>query len=498
MKILFTEQIQQAYNQTTKRQRITRKKLTDRASEQVFLWLQHNTDLSKKVVVYAGVGNNGGDGLAVARMLAKAKRDVEVYIVNFNENPTDNFLKNLGALVRSKKVKITDLYSCSEAPEVMPNDIILDAVFGTGLNRYVTDWMQCIFEKINESGAYVVSIDVPSGFYLDKVPMEDEVFIKSDMVLTLQTPKLIFLLPQTGKYIPNWKILDIGLESSVLNNIDSEYQLITDSYINEIYKPREKFSHKGSFGHTLLVGGSYGKIGAMVLGGTAVLRSGAGLLTMLVPKCGYEILQTAVPEAMVVTSKGKKYLSPTQIPIEPSVIGIGIGMGNQPQTATVLFELFEQYSHLPFVIDADAINILSENPEQTHKIPKNAILTPHPAELERLIGKWKDDFDKMDKAKKFAKKHQVILVIKDAYTMITNGIRFWINSTGNAGMATAGSGDVLTGIVTGLLSQNYSPLEAAILGVHTHGKAGDRVVSKKGQENLIARDLCKEIRLKTE
>lgn len=495
MKILFTEQIQQAYNQTIKKQRITRRKLMERASEQVFLWLQKNTDLNKKVIIYVGLGNNGSDGLAVAQMLSKAKRDVEVYIVNFNENPTEDFLKNLGTLVRSKKVKINDLYSCSEIPEISPEAIVVDAIFGAGFNRYVSDWMQCIFEKINESGAYVVSIDIPSGLYLDRIPMSDEVFVKPNIVLTFQVPKLIFLLPETGKYIPNWEILDVGLEKSVLDAINSDYEFITEECMSKIYKLRNKFSHKGSFGHALLVGGSYGKVGAMVLSGTSVLRSGAGLLTILAPKCGYEILQTAVPEAMVITSAGKKYLSPTEIPFEPSAIGIGVGMGTQPQTAELLFELFEKYSNVPFVIDADALNILSQNPKEFSKIPKNSILTPHPIELERLIGVWKDDFDKIEKARKFAKKHKIILVIKGAYTMITDGIHLWVNSTGNAGMATAGSGDVLTGILVGLLSQGYSSLESSVLGVYLHGKAGDKIASEKGQENLIASDLCREIRL---
>lgn len=494
MKILFTEQIQQAYNQTIKKQNITCKKLMERASKQVFLWLQENTDLNKKVVIYVGVGNNGSDGLAVAQMLSKAKRNVEVFIVNFNENPTEEFLKNLGTLVRNKKVKINDLYSCSEIPEIPSDVIVVDAIFGAGFNRYVSDWMQCIFEKINESGAYVVSIDIPSGLYLDRIPMMDEVFVQPNVVLTFQVPKLIFLLPETGKYIPNWQILDISLDTSVIDEIDSDFHFVTDEDVAKIYKPRDKFSHKGSFGHALLVGGSYGKMGAMVLSGNAVLRSGAGLLTMLSPQSGYEILQTAVPEAMVITSEGKKYLSPTKVFFEPSAIGVGVGMGTQPQTAETLFDLFEQYTNTPFVIDADALNILSENPKEFSKIPKNAILTPHPVELERLIGSWKDDFDKIKKAKKFAKKHQIIVIIKGAYTMITDGSHFWVNSTGNAGMATAGSGDVLTGILIGLLSQGYSSLESSILGVYLHGKAGDKIASEKGQENLIASDLYREIK----
>ncbi|MDO5105024.1 NAD(P)H-hydrate dehydratase [Capnocytophaga sp.] len=495
MKILFTQQLRQAYQQTIKKQRITRRKLMERAAKQVFLWLQKNTAADKKIVIYAGVGNNGGDGLAVARMLVKAKREVEVNIVNFNENPTDDFLKSLGALVRTKKVKITDLYSCSEIPEIQSDQVVVDAVFGMGFNRYVPEWIQCIFEKINHSKAYVVSIDIPSGFYADKVPLSDEVFVKPDVVLTFQSPKLIFLLPQTGKYIPHWEVLDVELDVSVLKGISTDYNFVTKEQIQKIYKPRGRFSHKGSFGHALLVGGSYGKVGAMVLGGTAVLRAGAGLLTMLAPKCAYDILQTAVPEAMVITSKHQRYITSVEVTFEPSAIGVGVGMETHNQTAQALFELLEKYAHIPFVIDADALNILAQNPDKLSQLPENTILTPHIKELERLIGTWKDDFEKLAKAKKFAKKHKVVLIIKEAYTITTNGTHFWVNSTGNAGLATAGSGDVLTGILTGLLSQGYTPLQASILGVYLHGKSGDRLAQLQGQESLTASDLCKAISL---
>lgn len=495
MKILFTEQTQQVYQQTIKKQRITRRKLMERASKQVFLWLQQNIDVTKKIIIYAGVGNNGSDGLAVAKLLIKAKYDVEVNIVNFNEEPTNDFLKSLGALVRTKKVKITDLYSCSEIPIIDSESVVIDAIFGMGFNRYVPEWIQCIFQRINQSKAYVVSVDIPSGFYTDKIPLEDEIFIQSDVVLTFQTPKLIFFLPQTGRYIPHWEVLDIALDTTILESVSSDFEYVTEDDVQKIYKPRERFSHKGTFGHALLVGGSYGKVGAMVLSGTAVLRSGAGLLTMFAPKCGYDILQTSVPEAMVITSKHKKYLSPAEITFEPSAIGVGVGMETHPETAEALFELFDKYAHLPFVIDADALNILAQNPEKWANIPKNAILTPHSKELERLIGNWKDDFDKLAKAKKFAKKYKIILVIKEAYSIITDGTHFWVNSTGNAGMATAGSGDVLTGILTGLLSQGYNSLEASVFGVYLHGKTGDELAQSNGQESLTAGDLCKAIRL---
>ena len=226
-----------------------------------------------------------------------------------------------------------------------------------------------------------------------------------------------------------------------------------------------------------------------MLSGTAVLRAGAGLLTVAIPQCGYNILQTALPEAMVLTCEEEKHYKTVEIPFTPSAIGVGIGWGTHPETASALFGLFEQYPDIPFVIDADALNILAQHPEQLKTLPKDAILTPHPKELERLIGKWDDDLQKLTKAKAFAKEHKVILLIKGAYTMMTDGEKYWINSSGNAGMATAGSGDVLTGMLTGLRAQGYSAVEVACLGVFLHGLQGDRAAKKMGMERLIARDL---------
>ena len=283
-------------------------------------------------------------------------------------------------------------------------------------------------------------------------------------------------------------MLNIGLDEHFLKTLHPDFYYL-ESDIQQLQRRRAKFSHKGTYGHALLVGGSYGKIGAVVLSGTAVLRAGAGLLTVAIPQCGYNILQTALPEAMVLTCEEEKHYKTVEIPFTPSAIGVGIGWGTHPETASALFGLFQQYPDIPFVIDADALNILAQHPEQLKNLPKNAILTPHPKELERLIGKWDDDLHKLTKAKVFAKEHKIILLIKGAYTMITDGEKYWINSTGNAGMATAGSGDVLTGMLTGLRAQGYSAVEAACLGVFLHGLQGDRAAKKMGMERLIARDL---------
>ena len=238
-----------------------------------------------------------------------------------------------------------------------------------------------------------------------------------------------------------------------------------------------------------MVGGSYGKVGAAVLSGKATLRSGAGLLTLLLPKCGYNIAQTVLPEAMVLTSSQEEELAPTDIPFSPNAIGIGIGMGTSPSAQGTLASLLRTFANVPFVIDADALNLVASSDDLLRALPKNTILTPHPKELERLIGKWANDFDRQEKAKEFAKKHKVILILKGAFTMTTDGEHFWVNSTGNPALATAGSGDVLTGVITGLLSQGYTPLNAAIVGVYIHGKAADTYVRNTKKNTMIASDI---------
>ena len=486
MKILTSKQLKEADAYTINSQNITSWQLMERAAETLFLWVKKHLCKNQLITVLAGVGNNGGDGLALARMLHQDGWKVTVYELLFSENFSADYLQNKNLLTQIK-LPITSI-TPENTSDILWGDVVIDAIFGIGLSRPAPQWLQSLFALLNNSNSYILSVDMPSGLPIERVPLPEEQWVHPNIVLTFQTPKRPFFLPATGQYIPAFEVLNIGLDTTFLNNLSPDYYLLEPD-ICKLQKNRAKFSHKGTYGHALLIGGSYGKMGAVVLSGTAVLRTGAGLLTVAIPSCGYTILQTALPEAMAITSQTDQYYSTTPIPFTPSSIGVGIGCGTHPNTATALFDLFEQYPNTPFVIDADALNILAQNPEKQVLLPKKAILTPHPKELERLIGQWTDDLDKLTKTKAFARKHEVIILIKGAYSIITDGIKCWINSTGNPGMATAGSGDVLTGILTGLLAQGYTPLEATCLGVYTHGQKGDTVAERIGQEALIARDL---------
>lgn len=488
MKIYSAAQIYEAINLTIEKNQITSNDLMEFAATQLFNWFHTRMQGAQVPIhIYCGIGNNGGCGLALGRQLLHHGYNVHVYVVNFSDKRTKDFLINYDR-IKEFKVWPKLLSSCEELPEMKEEDIIVDAIFGIGLNRETADWVKELIKYINASKAYTVSLDVPSGLYPDHGPEDKEAVIRSNYTLTSQSPKLSFFLPETGIYIQQWEAIDFGLDQEYLQTTDTEVQLIDKLEVLPLYIPRKKYAHKGTYGHSLIVGGSYGKIGAVTLASSACLRVGTGLISAYIPECGYTVLQSSLPEAMVICDENEKNIANITYDIEPKAIGIGVGMGTDKVTVKAL-ETFLKKNTDRLVIDADALNILSTNTKLLKSVPKGSILTPHPKELERLIGEWTDDFDKLEKAKAFAKKYNVILLIKGAHTIIIYDNFVYINNTGNPGMATAGSGDVLTGMLTGLISQNYDPISAAIFGVYLHGKAGDIALSGLGYQALIASDI---------
>ncbi|MHA7831402.1 MAG: NAD(P)H-hydrate dehydratase [Flagellimonas sp.] len=492
MKIFSAQQIYQADKSTIQKEQITSDALMERAATQLFEWLHSRLRGTQvNIQLFCGIGNNGGDGLVLARKLHEHDYSIKVYVVNYSEKRSEDFLLNLERL-KDGKVWPDFINEESDLPELLPNDIIVDAIFGIGLNRAPDDWVGNLIKHINNSRAFTLSVDVPSGLPMDRGPWNKEYVIRASYVLSFQVPKLIFFLPETGVYLNQWELLDIGLDQDFLNRTETDFELIGRPEIVPMYRPRLKFSHKGTYGHCVIIGGSYGKIGAVQLASSASLSVGSGLVTAFVPKCGYDSLQTAVPEVMVLTGSREKNITEIDIPFEPTVVGIGMGMGLDDDTVSA-FGSFLKKCTKPMVIDADGLNILSQNPEMLNDVPELSILTPHPKELERLIGHWDSDFDKLQKVKVFASKYNIVLVIKGAHTITIFNNKGYVNTTGNPGMATAGSGDVLTGMITGLLAQGYRSVEAAIFGVFLHGLAGDLEVSSKGYEALKASGLVENI-----
>lgn len=485
MKIFTANQIYKADAFTLEKQGITSDELMERAAVQVFNWMDGRMrGAPVKIHLFCGIGNNGGDGIALARHLQEHGYNIEVFVVNYSDKRSKDFLLNLERL-KDRKVWPTFLSSDCELPKIGKDDIIVDAIFGIGLNRAPDKWVVNLMQHLNKSEAFILAIDIPSGLYVDKCPENTNGIIEAGFVLCFQLPKLVFFLPQAGIYVKQWEVLDIGLDAEYILNTKTDYEYMGKNEVLSMYIPRDKFSHKGTYGHSLIIGGSHGKIGAVILASKACLYSGSGLVTAYVPNCGYVPLQATLPEIMVITDENEHFISSIAYDFKPSVVGIGMGMGKNKNTKKAFSNFLKEYKGY-LVIDADGLNLLSESEKLLKELPSKTILTPHPKELERLIGKWKDDFDKLKKAKKFSKKYDCVLIIKGAHTMVVYENIGYINSTGNPGMATAGSGDILTGIITGLIAQGYEHLKASIFGVYLHGKAADIAVEKYGYQALTA------------
>lgn len=488
MKILSAKQIYGADKFTIEKQEISSVDLMERAAMAIFNWLKPRLKNSKsKIHLFCGIGNNGGDGLALARHLLENKYDISVNVINYGEKRSEDFLVNLHRL---KKLDFWPTYIDAnlELPEINVNDIIIDAIFGIGLNRPPDGWLGELIRYINTVPAYTLSIDVPSGLFVDRPSNHLESIIKADYTLSFQVPKLVFFLPETASFVGQWELLDIGLDPEYIFKVDAAYEMMSKYEIMPMYRPRNRFSHKGDYGHTLLIGGSYGKIGAMILASKACLTTGAGLVTTFIPECGYVPMQVANPEVMVLTDSDDDVITQINAPFKPSVVCLGMGMDVDKKTVKA-FEQFLKSNSAPLVLDADALNILAKQKDLLELLPKQTILTPHPGELKRLIGDWNDDFEKLEKVQEFSKKYHLIVVVKGANTIVCFNDKGYVNSSGNPGMATAGSGDVLAGMITGLVSQRYEPIQAAIFGVYLHGLAGDIVASNQGYEAVTAQKI---------
>lgn len=488
MNIFSTEQLYQADAITIQKQELGPTDLMERAGIQVFNWLHSRMQGAQVPVrIFCGIGNNGGDGLVLARHLIQHGYNVHTYVVNCSDKRSKNFLINYDRVKQVTKKWPTLIRSEADFPEIHRDDVVVDAIFGIGLNRCMEGWVKAMVQHLNGAGAFILAIDMPSGLY-PNAPIEDpDAVVKANHTLSFQTPKLSFFMPSTGIYTNTWEAMDIGLDPEFLMTQPPIATLLHKQHILSWYQPRAKFSYKGTFGHSMLVGGSKGKVGAVVLATQAALRAGSGLATAHVPACGLTIIQTAVPEAMASSAYENAFLD--SIPkSEGHTYGIGMGMGMEEASKNALIGFLEQQKN-PVVLDADALNLLATWPESYEKIPAQSVLTPHPGELKRLLGEWTDDFDKVEKAKAFAAKYNLVLLIKGAHTCICFEQGMLINPTGNPGMATAGSGDVLAGMITGLMAQGYPSWQAAAMGVYLHGSAGDIAVQQLGYQALLASDI---------
>lgn len=490
--ILSAQQVRDWDAFTIEHEPVTSVDLMERAAEKVVDWITNQQWQNKTFRIFCGKGNNGGDGLAIARLLIGKGNPVSVYILEKGTTGSKDFEINLQRL-RECSADIHFLQTMDHFPVLESHEILIDAIFGSGLNKPVEEIAAALIDHINHSNCLVVAIDIPSGLFTDQSSKGNKV-IKADHTLSFQCYKYGLIVQDNAPFTGEVDILDIDLHPDYLNNTKFDSEMLNVEIIKSIYKPRNRFSHKGNFGHALLIGGSYGKMGAAVLAAKACLHSGVGLLTCFIPKSGYVIMQTSIPEAMVMTDEHENFVS--QLPNEIDnyhSIGIGPGIGTSPETQNLISFITRRYKK-PFIIDADGLNCLAIQKSLIEQLPANSILTPHPKEFDRLFGNHTNDFDRMTTARNKAREHSVIIVLKGHHTMIaTPGGNVFFNSTGNAGMAKGGSGDVLTGIITALVAQSYDPVQASIMAVFLHGLAGDFAATISSQESMTATDIINQL-----
>lgn len=490
IKIFQTSDIKQLDAYTIENEPVASIDLMERAAQALVGAIAGQWGVETRFTVFAGPGNNGGDALAVARLLGEKGYQVETFLFNTKGQLSPDCATNMERLAAVPGVDFHVVTSQFVFPKLTADDVIIDGLFGSGLNKPLAGGFAAVVKCINASPARVVAIDIPSGLM-----GEDNSFsvatgiVRADLTLSLQLPKLAFLFPECEAYVGQWKLLDIGLSREGMESLPTDFALTEQDDVRRLLKPRNRFAHKGHFGRALLIAGSQGMAGASVLAARACLRSGVGLLTMHVPFCNNGIVQTAVPEAMTELDLSDTCFATATDVDDYQAVAVGPGLGRAPETVAALIEQIET-SDTPMVLDADALNILGENRSLLSRLPKGTILTPHPGELERLVGKCRHSFERLERARGLARSAGVHIVLKGAYTAVISPdgqCRF--NPTGNPGMATGGSGDVLTGILLALLAQGYAPGDAALLGTYVHGLAGDLAARERGETGMVAGDL---------
>jgi|WetSurSiteA1Bulk_404760.scaffolds.fasta_scaffold02090_4 ADP-dependent NAD(P)H-hydrate dehydratase / NAD(P)H-hydrate epimerase len=491
MKVFKTSQIREIDEFTIKNEPILSVDLMERAALGCVKWFEKNIDREKPVAVFTGPGNNGGDGWAIARLLAdRFYQAITVFQLQISRIISQDSEINRQRLISQGTVPIFEIGSLADIPQISPDTIIVDALFGAGLSRPLEGFSADLVNHLNNSGCTIISIDIPSGLMgEDNSGNPVQGIIRANVTLTFEFPKRSFLFAENEKYVGNWYIIPIGLHPQIINSINTGYYYTVAADVSGSLMKRNRFSHKGTFGHALLIAGSYGMAGAAVLAARACIRSGVGLLTSHVPRAIYPVIQGAVPESVFSIDQADDYFTNGPSSERFSAIAAGPGIGVLEQTAAALENLLRAAAK-PMILDADALNILAAHPDMLELLPEKTIITPHPGEFDRLFGKSASGYQRNQRQIEVSEKFGIIVVLKGAYTSVsmTDGHCFF-NSTGNPGMATAGSGDVLTGIILSLLAQGYSAEHAAVLGVYLHGLAGDLAAEDQSYPGLIASDI---------
>ena len=492
MKIFTSAQIHELDRYTIDHEPIKSVDLMERAAKAITRAVAEEWTTHTPVVVFAGPGNNGGDALAVARLLTNEGYKVRTYLFNITNHLSDDCVTNRQRLLDGRHAKdFTEITAKFDPPELTADTLVIDGLFGSGLNKPLAGGFASLVKYINQSPAKVVSIDVPSGLM-----SEDNTYnvraniIHATLTLTLHEKKLAFLFGDAQQFIGRLKVLDIRLSQEYIQKTEAQYYVLEESDVRSRLLHRDDFAHKGNMGNALIVAGSYGMSGAAILATRACMRSGAGKITVHTPKKNYGVMQISVPEAVLHMDHEETAFTEAVDTDGFDALGIGPGLGCQETTAIAMIAQIRR-AQCPIVADADALNILASHRAWMQQLPKGIIMTPHPKELDRLTGSPANaDFERLHRTRELAQSLQAYIILKghNSALCLPDG-QVVFNPTGNSGMATAGSGDVLTGIITALLARGYHQHNACIVGMYLHGLAGDIAVKTLGKESLTASDI---------
>ncbi len=496
MKIFTTSEIRKIEEKTLRSEGISDIELVERAASAAAFEIMSRWRPGKRFVVFAGPGNNGADALAVARILSQqGYNSIEVFLFN---TPTMKLSKacahNRDKLAEMENVKFTEVVNEFIFPPLGKNDVVIDGLFGSGLNEPLKGGFTSLVQNINESQAYIVAIDVPTGLFGEwNTGTDRRNIIRANLTLTFQLKRLSFFFAENAINIGECKVLDIDLSREAISQASTSYCLVEEYEVKNLLRRRPAHCSKYDFGSLLLVAGRYGMLGAAVLAARAAMRSGVGVATVHSPRCGLDVIQSCVPEALFDADKNDIVTTDITMSRRYNAVALGPGLGTNEMTIDAI-DRFLKNRNLPCVLDADALNCIAARPMLFESIPQKSILTPNAAEFERLFGKFDTEEERLKKAVDVAKEYRLIIVLKAHHTMVVDNTgKVYINSTGNSGMATAGSGDVLTGIISGLLAQGYSSQLSAIIGVYIHGAAGDLARRIHGSYGMVASDIIDNI-----
>lgn len=501
MKIFTSEDIRTIIAKSLEADGSTVAELAEKVAEGVAADILARWRPTKRTFVFAGPGLNGAYGLATARKLAEAGFSPEVFLFNIRGKMLSPDCKRLRDEVEKVPgLTLTEVVNTFDPPQLPSSALVVDALFGVENHQPLAGGFVSLVRYINESRTTVVSIDLPSGLFSDWNPNGvNRDIIHANTTVAVGFPHLCFLMDENAELVGQWKVLDVGFDEGVVREMPTKFHLVERADIKRVLRPRSEFCNKNDLGHALLIAGSYGMVGAATLAARGALRSGAGKVSVYSASCAYSPLQTSVPEAMFIGDKGKFMvgaINPATFPQSAKgnlAVAIGPGLGTNDATAAAVESFIKSWDK-PMVVDADALNIIAMKRDLLNHLPLLSVLTPHDGEFDRLFDAQFNHERRILKAIEMSAAYNILILLKGRYSaLVRPDGKVFFNFSGNPGMATGGSGDVLTGVIAGFMAQGLKPEVASIVAAFVHGEAGDLAAEEQGEYGMTSGDIASKI-----